>query len=136
MARTLPLVIVCIAFAGASACSSGSGTSLPPPEVVAMQPGGGAVDVSPDVIITATFNQQMNLTTVNDATFVLGDADGMLVAGEVTYDSATFTATLTPDAPLDPDVTYTAGISGGVANIANTPLGSDVSWTFTTAAPP
>ncbi len=136
MARTLALVIIASLFAGGSGCSSGSGTSLPPPEIVSMQPADGAVDVLPDVIITATFNQQMNLTTVNDATFVLGDAEGMLVAGEVTYDSLTFTATFTPDAPLDPDVAYTAGISGGVANVANTSLGSDVSWTFTTAAAP
>ena len=101
-----------------------------------MLPADGAMDIALGVVVSAAFNQQMNLSTVNEATFVLGDASGTLVAGSVAYDTVTFTATFTPDLPLAPNATYTAGISSGIANVADTPLASDVSWTFTTGTLP
>ena len=132
MTGMLALSIWAVLLATAPGCGSGSGTLLPEPEVVSTLPADGAMGVPPGAVVSAEFNQQMNLSTVNDATFVLGDSSGTLVPGRVAYDSATFTATFTPDLPLAPNATYTAGISSGVANVADTPLANDVSWTFTT----
>lgn len=120
----------------AAGCGSGSGTSLPIPEIVAMVPADGATGVSLNITIAATFNQQMNQSTINASTFSLSDPTGAVLPGEIGYDAGTFTATFTPAAPLAPNTTYTAAISGGVANVANTTLGKDVTWTFTTASTP
>lgn len=125
-----------ILLATAPGCGSDSGTSLPEPAVDSTVPADGAIDVSLGIVVSAAFNQQMNLSTVNQATFVLGDPSGTLVPGSVAYDSASFTATFTPDAPLAPNATYTAGLSSGIANIADTPLPSDFTWVFTTGTSP
>jgi len=62
------------------------------------------------------------LSTVNSSTFVLSDPSGALVPGAVAYNSANFTATFTPGAPLAPNTKYMVGISSGVTNIADTPV--------------
>ena len=134
-AMTIALVGATL-LATAVGCGSGSGTVLPIPAVVSTVPADGATEVSVDVIVAATFNQQMNLSTVNESTVVLSGPDGTLVAGTVAYDSANFAATFTPDSPLASNTTYTAGISSGVANVADTPLPSDFTWTFTTQTVP
>ncbi len=134
----------CLLAAGAIAvtlvvpvgCGSNSGTSLPNPEVVSTVPEADAAGVGLGTIVAATFNQQMNLSTVNESTFVLGDPSGALVTGTVAYDVTTFTATFTADAPLAPNTMYTAGISVAVTNIADTTLPEDFTWTFTTGAAP
>ncbi len=58
------------------------------------------------------------------------------VPAVVAYNSATNTATLTPDSPLSNNTTYTAVVSGGpggVSDLAGNELASDDSWSFTTA---
>jgi Bacterial Ig-like domain len=125
-----------IVLATAVGCGSGSGTALPVPAVVSTTPADNAAGVNLGVVLSATFNQQMNLSTINTATFVLSDPSGTLVSGAVAYDSVKFVATFTPDAPLTPNTTYMAGISSGVANAANTPLPADFTWSFTTGTIP
>ena len=115
-----------------TACG-GSGTVLPRPAVVSTAPAEAATGIPVDTIISATFNQQMNPSTVNESTFVLSDPESALVPGEVTYDSANFIGMFTPHSPLLPATTYTVGISSGVTNIADKPLPADFTWTFTTA---
>jgi hypothetical protein len=137
-----PLKQLLAALAGAfmlaalPGCGSGSGTRLPVPAVVSTAPADAATGVHLGATISATFNQQMNGTTVNDSTFVLSDPSGALVAGSVTYDSASFIATFTPLAPLAPNTVYMAGISSGVTNIADAPLPNDFTWSFTTGTTP
>ena len=136
-----PKIHLRAALAGAimvtmAGCGSGSGTSLPVPAVVSTVPADGASGVHLGAVISATFNQQMNLSTVNGSTFVLSDPSGALVPGAVAYNSANFTATFTPGAPLAPNTKYMVGISSGVTNIADTPLPGDFTWSFTTGATP
>jgi hypothetical protein len=59
------------------------------------------------------------------------------VAGTVTYNPTTFTATLTPTAALAASTAYTATVKGGASgarDLAGNPLAADTSWSFTTAA--
>ena len=117
-------------------CGSGSGTSLPVVAIASMVPADGATDVHLGATVSATFNQQMNQSTINSSTFSLSDPSGAILPGAIAYNSFNFTATFIPDSPLMPNTTYTAAISGGVANVANSTLGTDVTWSFTTGTTP
>jgi len=123
--RHLLAAMAAVMLAALTGCGSGSGTRLPVLAIVSTAPADTATGVHLGATISATFNQQMNQSTVNDSTFVLSDPSGALVVGSVTYDSASFTATFTPLAPLAPNTVYMAGISSGVTNIADTPLPND-----------
>src|SRR5204863_244007 len=58
------------------------------------------------------------------------------VAGTVTYNSATNTATLQPSVALDATTTYTAKVDTTVRAADGTFLASPVSWSFSTALCP
>lgn len=123
-------------LATVTGCGSGSGTSLPVVAVVSMVPADGATGVDLNATVSATFNQQMNQSTINSSTFSLSDPTGAILPGIITYNSFSFTSTFTPSSPLMPNTTYMAAISGGVANVANATLGHDVTWSFTTGTTP
>ena len=72
----------------------------------------------------------MNTTTINAATFTLSGG----ASGSVSYSG--LTATLVPDVDLGYSTTYTAMLSSTVADVARNPLGTSVSWSFTTEAAP
>ncbi len=85
--------------------------------------------------VTATFDEDLDASTVDETTFLLQDGASQAVAVGVTYDAATRTAVLVPDDVLQPTSNYTAvvvGGPGGVADVAGNPLAADVAWTFTT----
>jgi hypothetical protein len=108
-----------------------------PPIINAVSPADGATNVPVDTTVTGTFNEPMQATTVNAGTFELRAPGDVLVAATVTYNAASNTAVLTPDANLALDTTYTATVKGGVLGMtdaAGVPLGSDTTWSFTTSA--
>lgn len=103
-----------------------------PPTVTSVFPATGAAGVASDVIVSASFDEVIDAATLTTATFELRDEGGLPVAATVAYDG---TATLTPDAPLPSDATFTATITGGpggVTDLAGNPLTADFSWSFTT----
>jgi RHS repeat-associated protein len=109
-----------------------------PPTVTSFSPAAGAANVSPEGNVTVTFSEAMNAATVNGATVELRDPSNALVSATVSYDAASFTATLDPTAPLTAGVTYTARVRGGgtdprVKDAAGNALAADLTWSFTTA---
>jgi hypothetical protein len=76
----------------------------------------------------------MDPTTITSSTFTLTGPGGA-VAAAVAYNGTSNVATLTPSASFAPSTTYTAQLSAAVRASDGTPLGSAVSWSFTTAAP-
>jgi hypothetical protein len=56
------------------------------------------------------------------------------VAGTVSYDSTTNTATLTPSTPLLFSTSYTATVASTIKAADGTPLAGPVTWSFTTQA--
>ena len=52
----------------------------------------------------------------------------------MTYDSGTNTATLNPSSDLSGSTAYTVTVDASVADASNNTLGTDDTWTFTTAA--
>ena len=111
---------------------SNSVTDTTPPTVTSETPAAGANGVSTTASITATFSESVQAGTIS---FVLKDAAGNSVTATSRYDSETFTATLTPSAPLSLATTYTATVSGA-QDLADNVMASPVSWSFITATVP
>lgn len=110
-----------------------------PPTVSATTPSSGATGVSVGSSVTATFSEAVNSSTVNTDTFQLRGANNALVAANVTYNTSSRTATLTPSSSLTASTTYTATVRGGstdprVKDQAGNALAANFTWSFTTAA--
>jgi hypothetical protein len=76
----------------------------------------------------------MDATTIDGSTFVLSDSSGNGVAGTVTYNASTNSATLTPKSALATDSHYTASVVGVKDPFGNT-LSIKYSWSFDTDGP-
>ena len=103
------------------------------PVVLSKTPGTNATAVRLDVSPTATFNTQMNATTITTATFTLTQS-GNLVASVVTL--AGTTATINPTANLTPNTVVTATITTGAKSSGGASLAAPYVWSFTTEASP
>ena len=106
--------LLLIIGAGCSDPDKTSNPGLTPPTVISVEPPDGSAGVCPSTIVTATFSKAMNPATINDTTFLLAGPGTTAVAGVVTYDAPSNTATFTPSSSLAiPTVTYTATITTG-----------------------
>ncbi|HEY5809783.1 MAG TPA: DUF4082 domain-containing protein, partial [Povalibacter sp.] len=112
---------------------------LTPPSIVNRSPASGASGVATSSVVTATFSEALNASTISTGTFQLRDAASALVSGSVSYNATTFTATLIPTAALAASSTYTVTVRGGAADpavkdAAGNALAGNSSWSFTTLA--
>jgi hypothetical protein len=108
------------------------------PTVVAITPASGAKQVSATAPVTVTFSKAVDPTTITSSDFFLKDPGGNLVAATLSYNASTFTATLTPNAPLSPFTTYTASVLGGPSGIkdaSGSPLSGNAVWSFLVDGP-
>ena len=107
-----------------------------PPSVTTTAPPGGTAGVSLSAVVTATFSEAMNATTITASTFLLRDPAGAAVPASVSYTAGAQTATLTPTSALAATTTYTATVTTGVRDTAGNALANSVGWSFTTASGP
>ena len=125
-----PLAMLLIATAG---CDDDDPVSPPSdtvaPTVSSTNPANGATGVA---VITASFSEAMNASTLTTATFTVAGAAP--VTGTVTYDAATYLARFTPTSALTPSTSYTATITTGAKDVAGNALASNHVWSFTTSA--
>ncbi len=104
-----------------------------PPTVVTRVPADLATNIPTNQVVSATFSEAMDATTINGTTFrVRVTATSAAVPGTVAYDPATNTATFTPTGPLASATFYTATITTGAKDVAGNALASNVTWTFIT----
>jgi Ice-binding-like/Bacterial Ig-like domain len=108
----------------------------PAPLVVSVAPPIGAVGVCPNTIVTATFSEAMNPSSIEGMTFTLIGPGTTPVVGQVTYDVASDTAIFTPSSSLVLNTLYTATITTGAQDLFGNALAADFVWTFTTGANP
>jgi len=101
--------------------------------VVFVTPPTGAAGVCPNSVVTATFSEAMNPSTINTTTFTLTGPGTTPVTGVVAYDASSYTATFTPSSILALDTLFTATITTGVQDPSGNALASNYVWTFTTA---
>jgi hypothetical protein len=108
-------------------------TAPPPPTVISVVPPSGAAGVCPNTVVTATFSEAMNPASIDGTTFILTGPGSASVAGLVTYDAPSDTATFTPSSSLALSSIYTATVTTGATSVLGMPLASDFVWSFTTA---
>ena len=108
-------------------------TVTPLPTVLSTIPANGATNVPINTVISATFSEAMNPTSISGSTFTLSSASGA-VSGVVTYSGVT--ATFTPSVNLSSGTAYTGTISNGATSSGGISLAASYTWTFTTSMPP
>jgi hypothetical protein len=101
-----------------------------PPQIVAVNVAAGATGVPLDQKIRVTFDEQMDSLTINPSTFFI---EG--VAGTVTYDVVTQSATFTPSANLAANTTFTITVTTGAKDMGGVGLATPFHQTFTTGPP-
>jgi alpha-tubulin suppressor-like RCC1 family protein len=109
--------------------TTGVAPDTTPPTVSSTNPADSATGVAINTAITATFSENMDVSTITTATFTVSG-----VAGAVAYNGTT--ATFTPSGNLAYSTTYTATITTGVRDAAGNPMASNYSWSFTTGPAP
>jgi hypothetical protein len=101
------------------------------PVVVSTDPINGATNVPLTKVITATFNEQMNPSTITGTSFTVQEGSNS-VAGTVSYSGTT--ATFTPSSKLDPSTTFTGKITTSAKDMMGNAIQTDFVWTFSTGA--
>jgi hypothetical protein len=91
----------------------------------------GASSVPLSTPITAVMSRAISASSLHMSVV---DANGAAVAGQVSYDASTRTATFTPAAALSGFVNYTVTVSATSAT-GGYPLSAGGSWSFTTVKP-
>jgi len=104
------------------------------PIVVSTNPADAATSVPLRQVITATFNEEMDPATIDQASFILtsGLKSSDAMTGVLTYDNTNATMSFVPTVPLTSNTTYTGRIKASVKDFAGTPLQTDYVWTFST----
>ena len=98
------------------------------PLVVATNPVDGATGILRNVVITATFNEEMNPSTITATTVTVVGATP--VNGTITYSGNT--ATFTPSSSLDANTTFICKLSTLIKDLNGNALQTDYVWTFST----
>ncbi len=141
---TILNVIVLLSSLGLAACGGGGGGGTPastsgttttpvtttPPTVVSITPVNGATGVLTNTTLSVTFNVDMDAATITNSNFTLAGANP--VSGKISYNTATRTATFTPDAPLKPGTDFTASLTTSITDSAGNALTTVFQGNFTT----
>jgi hypothetical protein len=110
-----------------------SSASCSPPTVISVAPPNIATGICPNTLVTATFSEAMQASTINSTTFTLTGPGATAVPGAVTYVVSSDVATFTPTNPLALDTLYTATITTGAEDLSGVPLAANYVWSFTTS---
>ncbi|HEY9169406.1 MAG TPA: ice-binding family protein [Lutibacter sp.] len=102
------------------------------PLVIATVPEDGDIDVPLNQLITATFNEKMNPSTITGASFTVS-ANGALINGTVSYTDST--AVFTPSTLLAENTEYTGTIKTLAKDERGNALQKDYVWSFVTVPP-
>src|SRR5207245_2388702 len=97
---------------GWSFVSAASGCN-PLPTVISETPANGATGVCSLAVITATFSEAMNPSSINTTTFTVSPG----VSGIITHDVSNTIFTFTPSGPLAINSVYTGTVTTGVRDL-------------------
>ena len=99
------------------------------PTVIATDPTNGALSVPLNKVITATFSEDMDLSSINNTSFLVKNGSTN-VPGTVTYSGRV--ASFVPTSNLANNTLYTGTITTVAKDMVGNTLATDYSWTFTT----
>lgn len=140
-----------VALSLAAFVVSTSAASAADPTVVSSNPSNSAtnvptsnnnsINVVTGTVVTATFSQAMDPTTINSSpfapqsAFTLKDVAGNNVPGTVTMNATNTVASFTPSASaLSLNTAYTATVSTAVRDAGGTAMAHPIAWNFVTKA--
>ena len=103
-----------------------------PPGLVSRSPQINEAGVATSTVVTATFNEPIAVSTVTDESFSI-NRENITVAGSVSYNAETFTASFDPEAELEAEAEYTVTLNSGLEDVAGNRYGG-AAWTFTTGS--
>jgi len=129
LAFILPLLFI----TGCKKVFEEPGTTGLCPIVVSTVPVNGATAVALNTLISATFNEVIDSTTLNSSTFYIKQGNTN-VAGSISY--VGMTAMFTPAANLLPNTVYTGTVTTGIKDKARNSPKANYVWTFTTGVAP
>ncbi|MEN9929672.1 MAG: hypothetical protein RLZZ231_1593 [Bacteroidota bacterium] len=99
------------------------------PTVIATNPANLETSVALNKVITVTFNEEMNPSTINENSFTIVQ-DGTLVDGTLTYSGNT--ATFIPSSNLISNKTYVGKVTTMAKDLTGNALQTDYIWSFST----
>ena len=109
--------------------------ALLPPLVISTDPFDTETNVVLDKVISATFSEEMDPSTITDITYTVMTSGGIPLTGSVSIDITGTIASFTPDNNLLTDSTYIATITTGAqSNITGLSLENNYVWEFSTGA--
>ncbi len=104
---------------------------ITPPTVISTSPANNTMDVAIDTVITATFSEKIDPSTITRTTFTV--SDGNNIDGDVSYDVNTITATFKPSPEnLASGKTYIATITTDVKDLSGNTIAFPYTWSFKT----
>ncbi len=122
-----------MAAAFSSAFQTGAQSDLTGPVVVQTTPTNGAASVASGTAITATFDEELNASTVTAANVTLSDGTAN-ISGSVShlFDGVNSMVTFTPDpaTPLIYGKVYTVTLNTQIKDVAGNPMTADYRWSF------
>jgi hypothetical protein len=105
-----------------------------PPTVTSKSPANSVLSpgvVATNSLISATFNEPMNATTIKATTFTVSGGLTNPI-GTIVYDVPSRTATFTPTGNLAFDTLYTATVTTGVKDVLGDSMAANEVWQFKT----
>jgi len=129
----LSMLVIMTAMALLVPSCKGKGKTVPKEvgsPVKSTFPVDNAVGVALDAQMSVEFNRPMDNTTITRLNFMLVDFEGKAVSAKISHDGKS--ATIAPDAPLEPDKRYKVILSSDVKDAAGSPMPSARTWFFTT----
>jgi hypothetical protein len=113
------------------------GPDITPPQVSLVSPAHATTGITLTPVVTASFNEDIDMATVNSSSFQLKDVNNNIIPA--TINASTDQITLRPTIALQNSTLYIATIKGGAAgvkDIAGNALQTDFTWSFTVVDQP
>jgi len=139
MKRSMVVVLVSIGLFMLGGCGGGGGESesvpvdTTPPSIVSLNPTDGTVDVDIDTIIQATFDENIDPSTVNGNSFIITNNN---ISIPCTLNISGVTVTAIPSISLLYNSTYNCELNTEIKDLSGNHLVSTIAWNFTTGAQP
>ena len=114
--------------------TTGVAADLVPPTVSSTSPLPNATGVATNSLVTASFSEAMDPSTIIAANFTLACPAATAIAGTVSYGVNGNVATFRPTSNLPVNTACTATVATGVKDLAGNSMAAPFTWTFTTGA--
>lgn len=109
----------------------GAAPDLTKPTVLSTTPAAGGVGFPLSNPITALFSEALDPLSITRSSFLVLNG-AYSVSANVEYNALTRVATMLPDAPLDPGVTYVAVLLSSITDLSGNRMAANKEWSFTT----